>query len=179
MIHLALLAQDHNTLSDLFNPALGASFIWTLLIFLLSLLPLWKFVFGPIARSMEDRETKVREAAAAAEKARAETEQLRASVQQELEGARQEAARAVAEAKRRAALREQELMATAKAEAEQERQRARAEIDQAVRGARELLRREAVNLAVQIGERVIQREFSAADQQRLLAEFEQQATRSN
>jgi len=180
MTHISLLlSSGGNTLSDLFNPALAASYVWTLLIFLASLPLLWKFVFGPITRSMEDRETKVRGAAAAAEQARAETEQLRASVKQELEGARQEAAKALAEAKKRAAEREQELMAAAKAESEKERQRARAEIDQAVRNAREMLRREAVTLAVQIGERVIQREFSAADQQRLLAEFEKSAGSKN
>lgn len=180
MTHAILLAvAGENTLNDIFNFELAASFVWTLLIFLISVPLLWKFVFSPIAKAMEEREVKVREAAAAAEAAKTETERLRASIQKELEGARQEAAKALAEAKKRASDREQELMAAAKAEAEKERQRARAEIDQAVRGARELLRREAVTLAVQIGERVIQREFSAADQQRLLAEFEKQAGSKN
>ncbi len=180
MPHLALLAvAGEFGLDDLFSLELAASFVWTLLIFGISLPLLWKFVFGPIARSMEDREVKVRESAAAAEQARSETERLRAAVQQELENARQEAARSLTEAKRRAAAREQELMAAAKVEAERERQRSRAEIEQAVRSAREMLRHEAVGLAVQISERVIQREFAPADQQRLLAEFEQQAAKAN
>jgi F-type H+-transporting ATPase subunit b len=176
---ILLAAAGENTLNDIFNFELAASFIWTLLIFGVSLPLLWKFVFKPIMQAMEEREVKVRAAAEAAEKARSETETMRVSIQQELENARQEASRGLAEAKRRAAAREQELMAAAQAEAEKERNRARAEIDQAVRSARELLRREAVTLAVQIGERVIQREFSAADQQRLLSEFEKQASGKN
>lgn len=176
---ILLAASGENTLNDIFNFELAASFVWTLLIFGISLPLLWKLVFKPIMRAMEDREVQVRAAAEAAEKARTETESMRASIQQELENARQEASRALAEAKRRAAEREQELMAAAQAEAEKERQRVRAEIDQAMRGARETLRREAVALAVQIGERVIQREFSAADQQRLLADFEKQTSVKN
>lgn len=180
MTHALLLAvAGEYSLKDIFNFELAASFVWTLLIFGVSLPLLWKFVFSPISKAMEERELKVRSAAEAAEAARAETERLRASIQAELDNARQEASRAVAEAKHRAAQREQELMAAAKAEAEKERQRAHAEIEQAVRSARQELRREAVALAVVIGERVIQREFSPADQQRLLAEFEKQATRAN
>lgn len=177
MTHLALLVASEDPLW-IFSGAFFPNLIWTLIIFGVSLPLLWKLVFRPIAEAMEERETRVRSAAGAAESARTETELLRASVQQELENARQEASKAVAEAKRRAADREQELMAAAKAEAERERQRARAEIDQAVRSARETLRRDAVALAVQISERVIQREFNAADQQRLLAEFERQATQA-
>jgi F-type H+-transporting ATPase subunit b len=179
MTHLALLVVSEEDPLWIFSGAFFPNLIWTLIIFGLSLPLLWKFIFQPITQAMEARETQVRSSAAAAEAARAEIERLRAGVQQELEHARQEAAKAMAEAKRRASDREQELMAAAKAEAERERQRARAEIEQAVRSAREALRRDAVALAVQISERVIQREFTPADQQRLLAEFERQAARRN
>jgi F-type H+-transporting ATPase subunit b len=152
--------------------------VWTLIIFGIAVPLLSRLVFMPIARAMEERETKVRDSAKAAEAARAETEKMRATVQQELENARQEAARQVAEAKRRAAEREQELMAAAKAEAERERDRARAEIEHALRAAREQLRRDAVGLAVGVAERVIGREFSSADQQRLIGEFERAAAKN-
>lgn len=162
----------------IFEGSYWPNLLWTALIVAVSFPLAWKFIFGPIATSMEDRETKVRESASAAERARAETEKLRASIQQELENARQEAAKQVAEAKRRAADREQELMAAAKAEADRERERARAEIEQAVRGAREQLRRDAVALAVEVAGKVIGREFSSSDQQRLIAEFEKTSVRN-
>lgn len=178
MLSIALLAASEGGSLWAFSGEYLPNLVWTLVIFGVALPLLWKLVFRPIATAMEERETKVRDSAAAAERARAETEALRASIQQELEQARQEASRQVAEAKRRAGEREQELMAAAKAEAERERARARAEIEQAVRGAREQLRRDAVSLAVGVAERVIGREFSAADQQRLVAEFEQAAAKN-
>jgi len=176
--HLLLAASGGNTLDQIFDLALFPSFIWTLLIFGISLPLLWKLVFKPIMNSMEERELKVRESAAAAERARTETEAARASIQQELENARLEASRQIADAKRRAADREQEMMAAAKAESARERERARGEIEQAVRGAREQLRRDAVNLAVEVAEKVIGREFSATDQKRLISDFEKSASKN-
>ena len=66
-------------------------------------------------------------------------------------------------------------MAAAKDEAEKERARAKAEIDQALNSARELLRKEAVELGVGVAERVIRREFSEADQSRLVEDFQKEA----
>lgn len=173
-----LLAASEDDGLWIFSGQYLPNLIWTLIIFFVALPLLMKLVFGPIAKAMEERETKVRDSAKAAEQARAETEKMRASIQQELEQARQEAARQVAEAKRRAAEREQEMMAAAKAEAERERERARAEIGQAVRGAREQLRRDAVALAIGAAEKMIGREFSEADQKRLVAEFEKAAAKN-
>lgn len=151
-----------------------SSFYWTLVIFLLSLPFMWKMVFGPITKALEEREDAARESARAAEAAREETERMKAAIQEDLDAARQEAAKQVAEAKARASAREQELMAAAKVEAERERTRARQEIEAALTAARETLRREAVGLAVEVAERVISREFSDADQARLVSEFEKE-----
>ena len=47
-----------------------------------------------------------------------------------------------------------------------------------MRGAREQLRRDAVNLAVEVAEKVIGREFSATDQKRLISDFEKSASKN-
>ncbi len=156
----------------------ASSFFWTPLIFLLTLPFLWKFVFGPIAKALEEREDNSRSAAAAAEAAREETERMKAAIQEDLDAARREAAKQVAEAKTRAAEREKELMAAAKEEAEKERSRAQAEIAQALNSAREVLRKEAVQLGIDIAAQVIKREFSDEDQQRLVTDFQSQANRN-
>ncbi len=170
----ALLLSGENGLDSLLN--VGASgLFWTPLIFLLSLPFMWKFVFGPIARALEEREGNSRHAAEAAEAAREETERLKAAIQEDLEAARREAAKQVAEAKTRAVEREKELMAAAKEEAEKERVRAKQEIAQALNQAREILRGEAVRLGVDVAERVIRREFSDSDQARLVEEFQKDA----
>lgn len=156
----------------------ASSFFWTPLIFLLSLPVMWKFVFGPIAKALEEREDNSRNAAAAAEAAREETERMKAAIQEDLDAARREATKQVAEAKARAAQREKELMTAAKEEAEKERARAQTDIAQALNSAREILRKEAVQLGVVVAEQVIKREFSAEDQQRLVADFQHQAKRN-
>ncbi|MGB0953179.1 MAG: F0F1 ATP synthase subunit B [Planctomycetota bacterium] len=173
MMHSLLLAGG-NGLNSLLEVGSGA-FVWTIIIFVCSLPFMWKFVFGPITRALEERESGSRNAAAAAEAAREETERLKAAIQDDLDTARREAAKQVADAKARAAEREKELMAAAKDEAEKERARAKAEIDQALNSARELLRKEAVELGVGVAERVIRREFSEADQSRLVEDFQKEA----
>ncbi len=175
MLHSLLIlvseGEEHAGIADMFNVGLS-SFFWTLAIFLIALPFMWKMVFGPITAALEEREGAAREAARAAEAAREETERMKAAIQEDLDAARQ--AKQVAEAKARASAREQELMAAAKAEAERERSRARQEIEAALTAARETLRREAVVLAVEVAERVISREFSDADQARLVTEFEKE-----
>ena len=63
-------------------------------------------------------------------------------------------------------------MAAARSEAEKERARAQAEIENALSSAREVLRRDAVELGVQVAEQVIGRTFSDEDQARLVADFQ-------
>lgn len=154
-----------------------SSMIWTIVIFLAALLPMWKFVFGPITKALDERELKTREAAKAAEAAKEEAKRVQAAIREDLERARQEAARQVAEARTRAEAREKEILAAARAQAEADRQRAKDEIERALAAARETLRAEAVGLGIQVAERVISREFSDADQARLESELEREVAR--
>ncbi len=147
---------------------------WTLLIFLISLPLLWKVVYGPVSKALQERESQTREAARAAESAREETARLREAVQQDLDQARREAAERVAQAQARAEAREKEILAEAKAAGEKERRRAQEEIARAKSAAMEELRRLSVDLSVGLAERVISREFGAEDQQRLVAELEKE-----
>lgn len=168
-MHLVLLALAEDGGLDIF--AAKESYIWTILIFALALVPMWKLVFGPIARALDERELRAREAALAAEAARAETEMMKDAIQADLDQARKEAAQQVAEARARAETREKEILATAQSEAEKERARAQAEIARALAAARETLRNDSVELAVQVAQQVLERRFEAADQERLIQEF--------
>mgnify|MGYP003962463551 CR=1 FL=1 len=175
---LAVVAeQEHAGIAQMFDVG-KSSFYWTLAIFLLALPFMWKMVFGPIVAALEEREDAARESARAAEAAREETERMKAAIQEDLDAARREAANQVAEAKVRASEREQELMSAAKAEAERERARAHREIENSLASAREILRKEAVTLAIDVAERVIVREFSEADQQRLVADFQSEVAKN-
>ncbi|TAH38627.1 MAG: ATP synthase F0 subunit B [Planctomycetota bacterium] len=171
-----LAAEEGGGLSAIFEVGQSA-YLWTIAIFLLALLPMWKFVFGPITRALDDRELKTREAAKAAEAAREEAKRVQAAIQEDLERARQEAARQVAEARARAEVREKEMLAAAAQHAAAERQRAQEEIGRSLAAARETLRGDAVALGIQVAEKVIEREFSDSDQARLEADLEQEMAR--
>ena len=149
-----------------------SSMIWTIIIFVLALPLMWKFVFGPITKALNDREAQARESARAAEAAKEEIERMKVAIQEDLDQARREGAQRVAEAKARAETREKEILAAAQAEAEKDRARAREEIDRALASAREQLRSESVSLGVQIAERVLERQFSKDDQARMIQDFQ-------
>ncbi len=176
---LALVQEEeqHAGIAQMFDVG-KSSFIWTLVIFLLALPFMWKMVFGPIVAALEEREDATRESARAAEAAREETERMKAAIQEDLDTARREAAKQVADAKARATEREQELMAAAKVEAERERARAHQEIENSLSSAREILRKEAVSLAVDVAEKVIVREFNEADQKRLVDDFQKEVSQN-
>ncbi len=169
LLHPAFLAlsDEGGGLSSLFDVG-QSSWLWTILIFLVALPFMWKVVFGPIARALDERELRAREAARAAEQAREETRHMQEAIQSDLEAARREAAKAVAKAKARAEAREREILAAAQEQAQRDRARAREEIERALSAAREELRGEAVRLGVLVAEKVLEREFAPADQERLV-----------
>ena len=151
-----------------------SSAIWTVVIFALSLPFMWKMVFGPIVKALGRREDQAQEAVKAAEAAREETAKLQESVQADLEEARREAAKQVSDAKTRAEEREKELLASAKAEAEKERARAKDEINQALVSARETLRKESVELGMEVAEKVLSRQVSTEDRSQLVSQFQKE-----
>ncbi len=143
-----------------FNPfefAPGAAF-WTWVIFLLSLPVMWKFVFGPIAKALAQRDQQVVDAAKAAEEARQKAEQAVAQAQKEREEARAEGKRMVLEATARAERQAVEAQRAAKAEAERLLQKAREDIEVEKRRALRDIRREVVDLAIASAGRILERE---------------------
>ncbi len=72
---------------ELLTPALGL-FFWTLVVFVVILLILRKYAWGPIMKAIHDREESIENALKAAETARAEMAQLQSGI----ESAKKEAA---------------------------------------------------------------------------------------
>ena len=133
-----------------FNPfefAEGALF-WTLVIFVLSLLPMWKLVFGPITKALAERDQAVVDAAKAADEARAQAESAVAQARDEREQARAEAKTMVQEATARAERQAQEAQKNAKAEAERLLAKAREDIEAEKRRALIEIRQEVVDLTI-------------------------------
>lgn len=154
------------------DPSAWPNGLWTILIFVAALPFMWKMVFGPIVRALDERETRSREAAHAAEAARDEAVRLQEAMNAEMEEARREASQRIDEARKQAETRERDIMARAEEQAAQARQKAQGEIDLALARAKEELRSDAVRLGVEIAQKVLNREFDDADQDRLVGEFE-------
>ena len=155
---------------DPFEFASGAGF-WTIVIFLLALVPMWKFVFGPITAALDERDRKVDEALAAAERAKREAEQQTAATRAELEKARAEAKAMVHEAISRAERQAQEELSRARVEADRQLQKASAEIEAQKQKALEELRREVVGLAIGSAGAILRRDVDDDAHRRFVADF--------
>ena len=145
--------------------------IWTLIIFAISLPLMIKFVFGPIVSSLDERDRKVEEAAAAAEDARRGAEEAAAAAQADVERQREEVREAKRAADERVARFEQEAMEKAKADSERLKAQATADIETDRRRMLAEVREEVVNLAIASAERVLRQSVDADANRRLVNEF--------
>jgi F-type H+-transporting ATPase subunit b len=159
--------------ADGFNPfefVPGATF-WTWVIFLGSLVPMWKFVFGPITKALADRDAKLENAIAAADDARRRAEEQVAAAKTELEKARGDAKRMVEDATARAERQAQDALAKAKDEAERQLRRARDEIAAEKHKALAEIRNEVVDLTIKSTGRLLRRNVDDDAHKKVVPEF--------
>ena len=142
--------------------------IWTLIIFLAALFPIWKVVMGPVTKALLDRDRKAESAIAAAEEARRETEKARAEVETRLQEARVEASKTIEAARARAEVREREMNAEATAASEKLLERARAEIRSEQDKAVAQIRAQVVDLSLAAAGKVLERRVDSTDDKRLV-----------
>jgi len=157
--------------SSLASPAIGTVF-WTTLIFLILLVLLWKFAWGPIMKAVKAREDMISNALDSAEKAREEMKVVQADNEIILRKAREERDKILRDA--RAAY--DRMMAEAK-------EKGQSESDALVRRARELIEREKVSavaevkkevarLAIEVASKVVGETLkSDAEQQKLIERY--------
>jgi F-type H+-transporting ATPase subunit b len=154
---------------SLFAGDLGNSF-WTILIFVLVLVVLGKFAWGPILSTLQARESFIHEALAKAKADRDAAEARLKQYEERLAGARAEATAIVDEGRRDAEVVKRKIEAAAKVEADKMIDRARREIQIATVTATRELYDLSARLATDMAARVIGRELSAKDHERLIAE---------
>jgi len=120
-----------------------------------------KFVWPPITKAIDERNTKIADGLAAADKAKLELANANKSVQEQLSQSRDEIAQRLADAEKRAAAIVEEAKARASAEAAKIVTDAKAEADAQAVQAREALREQVAVLAVKGAEQILRREVSA------------------
>jgi F-type H+-transporting ATPase subunit b len=164
------LAQEGPRAPNLLSPSYGLM-AWTLAIFVVLLIVLAKFAFGPITASVEAREKALEDAINAAKRDREEAAQLLAQHRAALDASRAEAQKLIAEAREAAERVRAEIVEQAHGEQAAVLARARAEIEAEKNRAISDLRREAVELAIVGAQKVIEKNLDDASNRQLVERF--------
>ena len=137
----------------------NATLIGQMITFGLLVIFTMKYVWPPIMQAMQDRQKRIAEGLASAERGVREQELAKAKAAEMLKEAKQQAAEIIAHAQKRA----NELVEQSKEDARQEGQRqltaAQAEIEQEMNRAREQLRKQVAGIAVAGAGRVLKKEI--------------------
>jgi len=140
-------------------------FFWQSLIFIGLLFLLRKYAWGPILSAVNERETSIKDALASAEAARTEMESLQSDNQRILKEARAEKEAMLKEARSTRA----ELINTAKEDAQAEADKILTQAQEAIqnekRAAINELREQVGSIAMDIAEKVLQKELENKDKQ--------------
>jgi F-type H+-transporting ATPase subunit b len=143
-------------------------YIWTIVTFLILLALLAKFAWGPLLEALEKRQEVIRKSLDDARKAREELAQVKTEAQRLLAEARTEANDIVSRTRSDAARFADEMKVKARADAEALAKRAEREIEMQVSRAMENIRRETVELSVAIASKILRRDISKEDNERLM-----------
>ncbi len=163
---------------DPLDVAGAGNYLWTLLIFFISLPLMWKLVFSKIAGALNERGDNASEAIRAAEAASEQAEKARAEVEVRLGEAQADAAKLLAEARERAEVRERDIVNNAKQEADAMIEAARATITAEKEKALTAIRDEVVDLSLSAASKVVSRSVGSEDDRRLVEELVTAATTS-
>ena len=166
---LAAAAEESAEAPSLFAGDLGNS-AWTLVIFVIVLIVLGKFAWGPILSGLQSRETFIREALESAKHDREAAEARLKEYEQKLAASRAEATAIVEEGRRDAEVVKRRIEAAAKEETDKMIERAKREIQIATDTAVKELYTRSAKLATQLAAQVIGRELSPQDHQRLISQ---------
>jgi F-type H+-transporting ATPase subunit b len=166
----AAFAAEHGEESpSLFAGDVGNA-VWTLVIFAVVVLILGKFAWGPILKGLQARESFILESLEKAKREREEAEARLREYEERLAQARTEATAIVEEGRRDADVLKAKILEDARGEAEKERERTRREIRIATDTATKELYTLAARLATDMAGRIVRKELTPQDHERLIAD---------
>ena len=144
--------------------------IWTIVFFVIVLVALKRWAFGPIQTALDDRREKIRSAIEEADNARVEALNLLEEHRKLIGQAKSEAEEILSEARKVA----ESMSVRAREETEADRQRrleeTQRQIEQATQQAIGQIREEVGRLSVIAAEKITRKSLTDADQQRLIDE---------
>ncbi|MDP8907742.1 MAG: F0F1 ATP synthase subunit B [Chloroflexota bacterium] len=155
--------------SFLVSPDIGLM-IWTLVVFILSMIVLRKLAFPRIAEALDRRQRAIEESIESAERLKVEADQLIGEYRQRLTDARQQADEIVARARKTGEAAHAEAVAEARRKHDELLEQTRREIQVETQRAIQEIRSEVANMTVRATEKVTRKSLTDADQRRLVDE---------
>jgi F-type H+-transporting ATPase subunit b len=153
--------------SFLISPNVGLM-IWTLLLFGISMVILWRLVFPRISEALDRRQHAIEESIDHAEQVRHSADELLEEYRQRLREARQQAEDIVDRARKTAETHERNAAQEAKARHDQLMEQTQRDIEAETRRAIQEIRREVADLTVMATEKVTRKTLTEDDQRRLV-----------
>ena len=152
-------------------------FIWTILTFLVLVGLLAKFAWRPLLDALDRRQATITKSLDDAQKARQELERLQQESARMLASARAEAETIVSRSRADAEVVREEIKQKSRAEAAAIVKNAENQIQLETARALQQIRQEAVELSVAIASKILQRNVSKEDNERLIEQTLQQVER--
>lgn len=149
----------------------NATLIGQMITFSLLVIFTMKYVWPPIMQAMQERQKRIAEGLASAERGAREQELAKARASEMLKEAKQQAAEIIAQANKHANELIEEAKEQARTEGERQLAVAKAEIDQESTRAREQLRRQVAELAVAGAAKVLKKEINPQAHNQMLEEL--------
>lgn len=153
--------------STLITPTTGLM-IWTLVTFVIVLIVLKKYAFGPLQEVIEARRKSIAADLDAAEQARSEAESALTEYREQLAESRKEASRIVEEARRSMDEKRRSDLDELEADKQHQLERVRAEIAAETRQSLAAIKQQVADLTVTATEKVLQAKLGEAEQKRLI-----------
>jgi F-type H+-transporting ATPase subunit b len=145
-------------------------FIWTIITFLVLLALLARFAWRPLLQALESRQESIRKSLDDAQRARQELERVQQESAAIVRQARSEAEAIVTQSRSDAERLREEIKQKARTDAESIVRNAERQIQLETGRALQQIRHEAVDLSVQIASKLLQRNLTKEDNERLIEE---------
>ncbi len=146
----------------------NATLIGQMITFSLLVLFTMKYVWPPIMKAMQDRQKRIAEGLASAERGAREQELAKARAAEVIKGAKQQATEIIAQAQKRANEIVEQSKSDAHAEGERQLAAAKAQIAQEMNRAREQLRGQVADIVVAGAGKVLKQEIDAKAHAKML-----------
>jgi F-type H+-transporting ATPase subunit b len=166
---LLLAAEAESDAPGLVDPVIGVM-LWTLIVFGIVFIVLWKLVFPRITEALDKRQRMIEDSIDSAERTKREADELLREYRERLSDARGQADEIVARARRTAEANENETLAEARSKREEMMEQTRRDIEAETRRAIQQIRSEVADLTVLATEKVTRKSLDSADQKRLVEE---------